>query len=128
MNEQTNSAPDQRRDRIASLNDTLRTGLYNPGDNKIVMTSGIADMIGDVSVFRNFRKRAELLRIVIGFEDFSEANNPQGERDFGAFDWLDTRCYWKIDCYDRAMSGGSPDPANPDVTCRVLTILRADEY
>jgi hypothetical protein len=31
-------------------------------------------------------------------------------------------------CYDRATEFGSPDPADPAVTTRVLTIMRADEY
>ncbi|GAM07608.1 DUF3768 domain-containing protein, partial [Novosphingobium sp. MBES04] len=30
--------------------------------------------------------------------------------------------------YDAALEQGSPDPADPSVTCRVITILRADEY
>ena len=31
-------------------------------------------------------------------------------------------------CYDRATEFGSPDPTDPAVTTRVLTIMRADEY
>ena len=30
--------------------------------------------------------------------------------------------------YDRALDFGSPDPADPDVTARVLTILLTSEY
>ena len=39
---------------IARLNDGLRQHLTAPGNNRVVMTSGIADLIGDVSLFRNF--------------------------------------------------------------------------
>jgi hypothetical protein len=35
---------------------------------------------------------------------------------------------FKIDAYDRAQRGRSPDPADPAVTHRVLTIMLADEY
>ena len=51
-----------------------------------------------------------------------------GEHDFGAIDEGGVRCFWKIDLYDRATEMGSPDPADPAVTTRVLTIMRADEY
>ena len=34
---------------------------------------------------------------------------------------------WKLDCHDRDLRCGSPDPADPSVTTRVLTVMRADE-
>jgi hypothetical protein len=36
--------------------------------------------------------------------------------------------FWKIDCYDDKLEWGSPDPVDPAVARRVLTILLADEY
>jgi len=36
--------------------------------------------------------------------------------------------YWKIDYYYRSLEFHSPDPADPSVTVRVLTIMRVDEF
>ena len=51
-----------------------------------------------------------------------------GEHDFGALTVAGVRLLWKIDYYDAAMAGGSPDPADPSVTTRVLTVMLAHEW
>ena len=112
---------------IARLNDWLRENITSPGSNRVVMTIGIAALIGDVNLFRGFRKRAELLRGVRDFDGFDEAINPYGERDMGKFEFEDTACYWKIDYYNVDLSAGSENPADALVTTRVLTIMRVDE-
>src|SRR3546814_15677077 len=91
------------------------------------MTQGILAMVDDDPLLAAARQM-ELMSVVASYANFSEDNNPHGERDFGPFDWRGTRCYWKIDYYDRQTDSGSPDPSDPGVTCRLLTILRADEY
>jgi hypothetical protein len=59
----------------------------------------------------------------------ARGRNPNhGEHDFGAVDEAGVRYFWKIEYYDRATEFGSPDPADPAVSTRVLTIMRADEY
>ena len=55
-------------------------------------------------------------------------NDPHEEHDFGVVEHGGVRCFWKIDYYDREMEMLSPDPADPSVTTRVLTIMLADEY
>jgi Protein of unknown function (DUF3768) len=65
---------------------------------------------------------------VRAFAAFTEDNDPHGEHDFGIVDNGDVRCLWKIDYYDREMEFMSPDPADPAVTTRILTLMLADEY
>ncbi|MEG3178822.1 DUF3768 domain-containing protein [Sphingomonas sp. RB3P16] len=112
---------------ISRLNDWLREHLTAPGNNRVVMTRGIADLIGDVSLFRNFRKRAELLRAVRDFEAFDDAIDPYGEHDLGRFLFEGADCHWKIDYYNNDLTAGSENPADPFQTTRVLTIMRVDE-
>ena len=112
---------------IARLNDRLRDHITQPGTDRVMMTSGIAELIGDVGIFRNFRKRAELLRAIRGYDAFTRANDPYGEHDLGTFDFEGAACMWKIDYYNADLSAGSEDPSDPSVTVRVLTIMRADE-
>ena len=92
------------------------------------MTAGVAALIGEVALFRGFRRRAEILRIVRDYDSFTPDNDPIGEHDFGRFEFEDAILYWKIDYYDLELAYGSADAANPEVTTRVLTILLADEY
>ena len=55
-------------------------------------------------------------------------NDPHREHDFGSFEIEGETYFFKIDYYALDMIGGSEDPADPEKTTRVLTIMRADEY
>ena len=59
---------------------------------------------------------------------FHEDNDPHREHDFGSFEIEGETYFFKIDYYALDMDGGSEDPADPEKTTRVLTIMRADEY
>jgi len=103
---------------ISDLNDLLRQTFIG---GKVLITEGISNLSDEVqeSVVSNVR----------GFADFSEDNDPYGEHDFGAFDQPDLgKVFWKIDYYAPDMERGSEDPADPKQTCRVLTIMLAEEY
>lgn len=110
--------------RIRELNDVFRC---NPlllgvqiGLDKVHVTRGVAARGAD------FVDRAG--RAVRAFADFDARNDPYGEHDFGAFTLDDDTLFWKIDYYDLDLERRSPNPADPDVTRRVLTIMLADEY
>lgn len=70
----------------------------------------------------------EILAAVQQHDRFDGDNDPYNEHDFGSCTWACHTVFWKIDYYDRTLEFGSPDPADPHVTCRVLTIMLASEY
>jgi len=61
-------------------------------------------------------------------QQFTKDNDPHGEHDFGAIDLEGERYFFKLDYYTPDLSASSDDPADPEKTARVLTIMRADEY
>ena len=70
-----------------------------------------------------------LLLKLLGYDGFDEDNDPHGEHDFGDLEWNDgTDLLWKIDYYDMELEYGSPDPADPYVTKRVLTVMLTSEW
>ena len=109
------------RDAIRALNDELRHGLprAKPGC-RLVATRGVEPL--------TVAKVAALVMAFREYGDFTPDNNPHGEHDFGAVEYDDVQYFWKIDAYDRSLEFASPDSADPAVTTRVLTIMRADEY
>ena len=102
---------------IRALNDAFRRTFVG---GMVLITAGVEAMPLD--------QRRSLLEKVRAFDAFGEDNDPHGEHDFGAIDEGGVRYFWKIDYYDRATEFGSPDPADPVVTTRVLTIMLAEEY
>lgn len=105
------------RERIRTLNDELR--IHRKG-GKVVITSGVAAL-----------PAATILKLdtaVATFTDFDASNDPYEEHDFGALEVDGTDFFFKIDTYDLSGQFASPDPGDPTVTVRVMTIMRADEY
>ena len=103
--------------KIALLNDAFRTTLTG---GTVLLTVGVQELPDMV--------KAAAIRKVVEFDDFNEGNDPYGEHDFGNFELCNRRFFWKIDCYDERGEYGSEDPADPQKTTRVLTIMLADEY
>jgi len=68
------------------------------------------------------------LAAVRAFDQFSPNNDPWHEHDFGSIEVDGQRVFWKIDVYDRDLRYGSPDPSDPEVSRRVLTVMLAEEY
>ena len=102
---------------IAQLNDAFRRGA---GGGRLAITAGVMALGG--------RALIDIMAAVQTYDAFNVDNNPHGEHDFASLTWRRERLFWKIDCYDRRLEFGSPDPADPSVTTRVLTIMLASEY
>lgn len=103
---------------IAKLNDLLRTTFLT---GKVVVTEGISSLEPE--------QREAVITGVRLFDTFIEGDDPYGEHDFGAFEVEGVgTVFWKIDYYDTDCQFHSPDPADPKVTRRVLTIMLAEEY
>lgn len=108
----------ERRNRIAMLNDHFRmTGV----GGKIMLTQGVTSL-GEGMV-------ANIITTMQQYTDWSKDNDPYGEHDFGIIKLDDSqKVYFKIDYYDERLEFGSDDPADPEKTTRVLTLMLAEEY
>ncbi len=104
-------------DRIRVLNDNFRCAFIG---GQVVMTQGVSDLPLDT--------RARIILAVQSFNQFTRDNDPHGEHDFGSFEIDGQTYFFKVDYYALDMQGGAEDPADPEKTARVLTIMRADEY
>ncbi len=102
---------------IRDKNDAFRKSFSG---GRVLLTPGITNLSAD--------HQQAVISAVRAFDDFSPDNDPYGEHDFGAVTLEDAVFFWKIDYYDLDLQFGSSDPADDDVTCRVLTVMPADEH
>jgi Protein of unknown function (DUF3768) len=116
--------PSDKTLRIRELNDALRTSTDHIGvllaKQLLVITHGVAAH-GNAFIDR-------AIQAVRSYRNFGPDNDPYGEHDFGQFTLDDETLFWKIDYYDNELENGSPDPSDPAVTRRALTVLLAEEY
>ena len=103
---------------IKTLNDNFRKTFTG---GQVLLTAGIDSMDAE--------DVANIMLLVQNFNDFTPDNDPYGEHDFGSFMYNGNKIFWKIDYYDRFNTHfASENPANPDITKRILTIMLAEEY
>lgn len=103
--------------RIRDLNDAFRKTFAG---GKIVMTASVAALPEMV--------KASALVKLAEFDDFTREDDPHGEHDFLSFEHCNRTFFWKCDYYNIEMDGGSEDPADPEKTLRVGTLMLAEDY
>lgn len=103
--------------KIAALNDALRR--HGTG-GRVMMTSGI-QALGQAAV-------NEIISKVRALNAFTKDNDPYHEHDCAVLTVDNNKVIFKIDYYDRDLQYASPDPSDATKTCRVMTILLAEEY
>ena len=108
---------EEKRVRIRELNYQLRTTFTG---GVVVLSAAVAAM--------SAADRGAALVAVRAFNHFDGDSDRWGEQDFGEVYAGNERLFFKIDYYDHDLVGASPDPSDPSVTTRVLTIMLASEY
>ena len=109
--------------RIAARNDRCRQGR-DPTARILVTRSCLARFAEADHPLAVAIAQATLLAAVRRHV-FTEAEGP--EHDRGTLRLAGVEVRFKIDCYDRALEWGSPDPGDPAVTTRVLTIMLPED-
>jgi len=107
-----------RRATIARLDDNFRaTGEDGWG----LLSRGVALL--------PIANKDEVIRAVRLFDAFTPDSDPHGEHDCAVVSAGGERIIWKIDYHQRDRNRQTdPDPAGPDTTQRVMTIMLAEEY
>ena len=108
---------EEQTEKIRSLNDSLRQTFTG---GQIMITQGVQSLPQQIA-------KEELVAIQ-QFNDFSSDNDPYGTHDFGEVIIEGSRVWFKVDCYDLSLQYASEDPADPNVTSRVMTIFLPEEY
>jgi Protein of unknown function (DUF3768) len=116
-NDDRESEDSNARRKIRALNDAFRQSFWG---GRIMMTAGVA-------AFENPVRNAVVEKIK-AFDAFDDDNDPWGEHDFVNVEHDGQTFFAKIDYYDRKLEAHSEDAADPEKTCRVMTIMLAEEH
>ena len=106
-----------KKELIRHFNDELRRNLTQGG---AFMTVGVAALGAEIA--------ERIFDAIMQYDDFCQDSDPYGEGDFGSVKVEGHTILFKVDYYSTDMKTASPDPSDPSVTRRVLTIMLAEEY
>ena len=103
--------------KIQALNDAFRT-TFSGG--RVLITPGVHGL--------SDQDKMQAILAIQSFDGFNGGNDPYGTHEFGEVIVSSTRIWFRIDAFDQNLAYGSPDPTDPTVTTRVMTILLPEEY
>jgi hypothetical protein len=112
---------DEKKARIAALNDELRT-RRTARNGRIIVTGALIEETGDGE------KMARILDAIRDFSDFNDDNDPHGERDYGRVTVDGEEIMFKFDYYALNEENLSEHPEDPNVTIRVMSVFYASDY
>lgn len=120
----------RRAHRIAALNDSLRRSIprHDPKKSTVLFMGDLAAELCNADMVRRLTIQSNIFAAIRGQNDFSEANDPYGEHDYGSFSYNGETLMWKISYYDLNQEYHSPDETDPAVTHRVLTIYYVHDH
>jgi hypothetical protein len=101
-----------KRDKIIELNDELRTTFKG---GRVQMTRCVYDL--------DERLRGRALSVMARYNKF----DTESEHDSGVFIFAGYAFEWRIEYRAKDGTGVSPDPADPSMTFRVLTLYALDD-
>jgi len=101
-----------RRDKVVALNDQLRTTFKG---GRVQMTRSVYDL--------DDRLRGRALAVLARYNKF----DPASEHDCGVFIFAGFAFEWRIEYRGKDGVGHSPDPADPNMTMRVLTLYVTED-
>jgi hypothetical protein len=105
-------------DHFRALDDAWRPHLLVA---RAIISPGIAALGTEAAV--------AIVNTIAVFDDFCRADGPYKPHDFGALGLDDGRTiFFKIEYLDKNLTGPSPNPVDPAVTERIITIMLAEEY
>ena len=106
-----------KRAKIRALNDAFRRTFRG---GRVMMTAGVNALEDTV--------QKAVVEKIRAFDAFDDDNDPWGEHDFVSVEHDGQTFFAKIDYYNRELKAHSEDAADPEKTCRVMTIMLAEEY
>ena len=104
-------------ERILQFNDVFRSSFRG---GKILLTASVAELPDMV--------KAAALHQVAQYNDFTEANDPNGTHDFLKFELSNRSFIFSIVAYDKNLEFESPDPTDPDKTILVGTLMQNSDW